>query len=617
MTIARAAAIASLIVAILAVGVLMFGSGGGTEYTVRLQSANQLVKGNEVKVGGLPIGEVTDIKLSEDNQADIKVTINDEDFAPLHEGTEATVRVTSLPSVANRYISLRPGPNNAPEIKEGGALETDETTNAVDLDQLFNTLDPKTRKGLQKTLQGFATWYAGQSDNLQKTFKYLGPSLGNFTRVMQELGRDQKTFTTWSCRARAPRARSHRGATTSPTLVVERQHVRAGDHRGERVLRPRARGLPAGAPGGQHDVRQPARRAGRAEQADERLQAAGEEPGAVPAATSPGCSRRCARRSRTCACSSTTRGRTTTPPTCCGRIPSLEQLSRKSTKNSVAALKAGQNEIEFLRPYAPDISAWLTHFAQVPAYYDANGHYARVLPIFNGFAYRPERQPAQLAQSRPSAPARNCAAASASVPGAATQPAPDGSNPFTDDGKLTADDCDPSQRGRRGTREARRDCASGCIALGVLGVLIAVVVGVGAGGDGGGDYKVRAIFDNAAFAIPGEDVMIAGAKVGVVDELEVTDDKRAAVVLKIDDAGFQDFRQRRRVPDPAPVGDRREARRVRPDAAAPGRRCRRRRPLKKIPDGQDGRRPVPAARVEHHHARRRGPDPQRDAPPVP
>ena len=164
MTIARAAAIGSLIVAIVAVGVLMFGSGGGTEYTVHLQSANQLVKGNEVKVGGLAVGEITDIQLSEDNQADVKVTINDEDFAPLHEGTEATVRVTSLPSVANRYISLHPGPNNAPEIPEGGILETDETTNAVDLDQLFNTLDPKTRKGLQETLQGFAGWYVGQSE---------------------------------------------------------------------------------------------------------------------------------------------------------------------------------------------------------------------------------------------------------------------------------------------------------------------------------------------------------------------------------------------------------------------------------------------------------------------
>ena len=194
MTIARAAAIGSLIVAIVAVGVLMFGSGGGTEYTVHLQSANQLVKGNEVKVGGIAVGEITDIQLAEDNQADIKVTIN-EDFAPLHVGTEATVRVTSLPSVANRYISLHPGPNNAAEIDEGGVLETDETTNAVDLDQLFNTLDPPTRKGLQDTLQGFAGWYVGQSENLNETFKYLGPSLGNFTRVMQELARDQKTFT--------------------------------------------------------------------------------------------------------------------------------------------------------------------------------------------------------------------------------------------------------------------------------------------------------------------------------------------------------------------------------------------------------------------------------------
>ena len=53
MTIARAAAVGSLIAAIVAVAVLMFGSGGGTEYTIHLQNANQLVKGNEVKVGGL------------------------------------------------------------------------------------------------------------------------------------------------------------------------------------------------------------------------------------------------------------------------------------------------------------------------------------------------------------------------------------------------------------------------------------------------------------------------------------------------------------------------------------------------------------------------------------
>ena len=59
-------------------------------------------------------------------------------------------------------------------------------------------------------------------------------------------------------------------------------------------------------------------------------------------------------------------------------------------------------------------------------------------------------------------------------------------------------------------------------------------------------YKVRAIFDNAFSVIPGEDVKIAGVKVGKIDSLDVTPDKKAAVVLRIDQAGFQDFRTRRR-----------------------------------------------------------------------
>jgi phospholipid/cholesterol/gamma-HCH transport system substrate-binding protein len=62
----------------------------------------------------------------------------------------------------------------------------------------------------------------------------------------------------------------------------------------------------------------------------------------------------------------------------------------------------------------------------------------------------------------------------------------------------------------------------------------------------GGDasaYKVRAIFDNAAFVIPGEDVKVAGVKVGTIDSLDVTPDFKAAVVLKIDNPGYQDFRR--------------------------------------------------------------------------
>src|SRR5919112_2425169 len=56
-------------------------------------------------------------------------------------------------------------------------------------------------------------------------------------------------------------------------------------------------------------------------------------------------------------------------------------------------------------------------------------------------------------------------------------------------------------------------------------------------------YLVRAIFDNAGFAIPGEDVKVAGVKVGKIDSLDVTKDFKAVVVLRIDEKAYQDFRR--------------------------------------------------------------------------
>jgi ABC-type transporter Mla subunit MlaD len=82
--------------------------------------------------------------------------------------------------------------------------------------------------------------------------------------------------------------------------------------------------------------------------------------------------------------------------------------------------------------------------------------------------------------------------------------------------------------------------------LGVTAVLAAAaalaLVAMGAGGDGGG-YQVRAIFDNAGFVIPGEDVKVSGVKVGRIASLDVTPEHKAAVVLEITDPGYQDFRR--------------------------------------------------------------------------
>jgi virulence factor Mce-like protein len=56
-------------------------------------------------------------------------------------------------------------------------------------------------------------------------------------------------------------------------------------------------------------------------------------------------------------------------------------------------------------------------------------------------------------------------------------------------------------------------------------------------------YYVRVVFDNASTLVPDEDVKIAGAPVGVVSDMDVTEDKKAAVTLRIDDEGFVPFKR--------------------------------------------------------------------------
>ena len=76
--------------------------------------------------------------------------------------------------------------------------------------------------------------------------------------------------------------------------------------------------------------------------------------------------------------------------------------------------------------------------------------------------------------------------------------------------------------------------------LAISGIL--VVLATGASNGGGGEYKVRAIFENAFSLVPGEDVKIAGVKVVKIKSLDVTPDQQAAVVFTITRPGFDDFR---------------------------------------------------------------------------
>jgi ABC-type transporter Mla subunit MlaD len=85
----------------------------------------------------------------------------------------------------------------------------------------------------------------------------------------------------------------------------------------------------------------------------------------------------------------------------------------------------------------------------------------------------------------------------------------------------------------------RRLAAGTLLALALVG---AAVFALGAdGGRGEANYEVRAIFDDVASAVPGEDVKIAGAKIGKIESMDVTPQHKAAVVLKVTDSGFAPF----------------------------------------------------------------------------
>jgi phospholipid/cholesterol/gamma-HCH transport system substrate-binding protein len=74
-------------------------------------------------------------------------------------------------------------------------------------------------------------------------------------------------------------------------------------------------------------------------------------------------------------------------------------------------------------------------------------------------------------------------------------------------------------------------------------VIVAIVALATSAGGSGGEYEVRAIFDDAGNLTPGEEVTIDGVNSGKVQSVQPTPHAQAAVVMKIENPGFQDFRE--------------------------------------------------------------------------
>jgi phospholipid/cholesterol/gamma-HCH transport system substrate-binding protein len=193
--IGRVAAVAAVVAATVLVGFIIFGGGGGYTVKAYFQNGNQLVKGNQVELDGTAIGSVKDLDITPNGQAVVTLGV-DSKYAPLPAGVHATIRQASQSGIANRYIDLQmPSARaNTQKIPDGGEISVDNTTTSVDLDQLFNTLDPPTRKALQEFFKGQAKSLDGKGAMQNVAFQYLNPALSTSRRLFNELDADTPTL---------------------------------------------------------------------------------------------------------------------------------------------------------------------------------------------------------------------------------------------------------------------------------------------------------------------------------------------------------------------------------------------------------------------------------------
>lgn len=423
-----AAVIVALIVFLLVSGPASY------EYKLLFKTAELLVPGNPVEVGGVPVGSVRTINyLPHRNEAEVVIELQAPP-APLHASSSAEIKYPSLSGVANRYIAISPGPNNYRELPSGSTISTAYTRSPTDLDEVFSALNPPTRHGLQQVIKGFAELYAGNEADVNTTTHYFAPSLRSLSHVFAELTRDEKTFTSFLLDAAEATSIIGAHSESLRSLIGNADHTFAALASEREEL---ARGLEVLPEALQHGVKTFSALHGPLAALEHLVNVSKPDTRTLPillerlrpllAEATPAVENLSTAISRP--------GPHNDFVEAAQELPKLAKLLETASPDAVRAERESLPNTAFFGPYAPDLEGLFRDFGQATAYYDANGHYAHVLPVFGDFKYNEETNtltpttPAAGIEGLQTGQLRRC-------PGAAGAPAADGSSPFTDEGLL-------------------------------------------------------------------------------------------------------------------------------------------------------------------------------------
>jgi phospholipid/cholesterol/gamma-HCH transport system substrate-binding protein len=154
----------------------------------RVPNADALVKGNEVRIGGVRVGivkKVVPVNLGDGRTAAELSLSLDKSAEPLPVDSTITVRPKS--ALGLKFLQVTPGSS-----KEGfKAGETIPVTAAhpepVDIDQFFDMFDEPTRKAIRQNLSGFGNALAGRGPQLNEAFGALRRAVVSGQPVLRKI----------------------------------------------------------------------------------------------------------------------------------------------------------------------------------------------------------------------------------------------------------------------------------------------------------------------------------------------------------------------------------------------------------------------------------------------
>lgn len=179
---------------LVAVGlVVIFGEfrfGPSNTYHANFIDATRLKGGQKVRIAGVPVGSVKDVKLNPNNTVDVAFTV-DKRYT-LYSSTRAVIRYDNL--VGDRFLEITSGPGELRKLRPGATIDQQHTAPALDLDALLGGLRP-VLKGLDANKINTVSSYViellqgqgGALSNLLADTNAIGSTLGARDQVIGDV----------------------------------------------------------------------------------------------------------------------------------------------------------------------------------------------------------------------------------------------------------------------------------------------------------------------------------------------------------------------------------------------------------------------------------------------